>query len=280
MGIKNARRAYVQNSELLRKSKENLGVHHLSKMLMVETRERQTDAFRQTSELDPQVEKEPFVFEEVECRANIPERRQDNDDFFSYPLQFGKKCIGIVNVLHGVRTQNTFKLFIRERQVIDVLHEEKIGELAIVVNVRVHSSAIRLSRTDVQIPFLSLENPILEIPIFKFVQEPKKDNHPVTGPRNFQPIIPQTYPHEGDEGFVGSLLRQGYGRAQSAMRCISRRACDRRPYGRGPPLSRPIQIQHDTDNLSRSLNNPTIRHAICAPVSDDGLFYLETRWSH
>jgi hypothetical protein len=102
--------------------------------------------------------KYPFVFKKIECPKKIPYRRQNNSDGFADPAQFPKKRFRPVHMLHGVRTKHFFKLFVCKRQIVNILDQDKIGNLRMSDDICIDSARIDFTAADVQIPPLLRNN--------------------------------------------------------------------------------------------------------------------------
>lgn len=114
-------------------------------------------------------QEKPAVLEDIQDRAQIPERRDNEGDVFGDTLQFLKKCGRIFDMFDRMGTKRVFKLPGGKGEAVDVIDHDQVRHLGVLDDVHVDSAPVRLSAADIEIPGLP---PVADDPAHDPVAEP------------------------------------------------------------------------------------------------------------
>lgn len=104
-------------------------------------------------------EEEPAVLENIEDRAEVPERWNDEGDLLGDAAEFLEESGGIFDVLDRVRAESVLELVSGEGEMVDVIHDDKVVDIGVFNDIDVDATAVRFAATDIEIPrFATVSN--------------------------------------------------------------------------------------------------------------------------
>ena len=117
----------------------------------------------------PEGEKEPAMLEHVQDRAEIPERRHNEGDFFRNALEFLIERRRVLDVFDRVRAEGIFELAGRKGKVVDVIDDDEVRHFGVFDDIDIDAASIGLPAADIEVPDIA---PSPDDPAHDAVAEP------------------------------------------------------------------------------------------------------------
>jgi hypothetical protein len=97
-------------------------------------------------------EEESAVLEDIQRRAQVPERRHDEGDFAGDTTKFLKESGRIFDMFDRVRAQGVLELSGREGEVVDVIDDDEVRHFGVFDDIDIDPASIGLPAADVEVP--------------------------------------------------------------------------------------------------------------------------------
>ena len=134
------------------KAPDRSGADLLADPPLEAAREGKGDVGREGVVLFAEGEEESAVLENIQRRAQVPERRHDEGDLARDAPEFLKKSGGIFDVFDRVRAEGVLELAGGKGEMIDIVDDDEIWHVSVFDDVDVDPASIGLPAADVEVP--------------------------------------------------------------------------------------------------------------------------------
>jgi len=97
-------------------------------------------------------QEEGSVLENIQGRAEVPERRHDEGDLAGDASELFKKSDRILDVFDRVRAEGVLELAGGKRKVVDIIHDYEVGDIGVFDDIDINAAPIGFPAADVEVP--------------------------------------------------------------------------------------------------------------------------------